>query len=59
MSVREYLAAYTFKEAFPEANILGLENFYWEKPRKKEKFKKTEHPQKIYSTKDGGLPKQP
>lgn len=39
MCEREHLAAYTFKEAFPEAGICGLENFA-ERNQAKKKLKK-------------------
>lgn len=58
MCEREHLAAYTFKEALPEAGILWLREFCWEKPSKK-KIKETEHLQRLCSTKADGLPKQP
>lgn len=60
MSEREHLAAYTFKEAFPEASTSWFrESLLRETKQKKKKIKETEHLQKICSTKADGLPEQP
>lgn len=59
MSEREHLAAYTFKEAFPEANTSWFRESLLRETKQKKKIKETEHLQKICSTKADGLPEQP
>lgn len=50
----EQIAAYTFKEEFPDVDVLWFREFYWE--TKQTKIKEIEHLHRLCGNKAGKLP---